>query len=169
MSLDKRGEGVFGMSFGVIFSIIVIIAIIGVAVYAIIYFLNLNTCTQIGLFYDALQKEIGEAWTSSIYNAPLNARLRESDIDAVCFGTLTQQPETTDDRNKQQELKSYSYEPKSNLFLLPPNKACDGELAAFVLEHIQTNRFFCVQGGEGTSKVALKKEVSDALVTLSKT
>ena len=168
MSLTKRGEGVFGISFGVIFSIIVIIAVIGVAVYVIIYFLNLNTCTQIALFYDTTRKEIDEAWTSSIYNAPLNARLTGTDIDAVCFGTLTQQPQTTGDRDKQQELKSYSYEPKNNLFLYPSNKACDGELATFVLEHIQINRFFCVQREE-TRTVTLKKEVTDALVTLSKT
>ena len=62
--MNKRGQ--IDISFGMIFSIILIIAVVGVAFYVINNFIELKKCTEIGLFYDDLKKYIDEAWQSTM-------------------------------------------------------------------------------------------------------
>src|SRR3989338_2426588 len=58
---EKRG---LELSFSMIFSIIVIIAIVAVAFYMISYLLKLKNCTELGLFGRDLQDTIDRAWNS---------------------------------------------------------------------------------------------------------
>ena len=80
--MGKRGE--IYISFGMIFSVILIIAIIGVSFYAINYFLNLGKCAEISLFYQGFQNEIDEAWSSEIVKTTFVGKL-PVEIESVCF------------------------------------------------------------------------------------
>jgi len=67
MKRGKKAQEVFGMSFGVIFSIILIVFILVVAGIAINHFLGLKKCTQLGLFIEDFANEGGDidkAWNS---------------------------------------------------------------------------------------------------------
>jgi hypothetical protein len=167
--MGKRGQGVFGMSFGMIFSILIIIAILALAVYVIIYFLNINKCGQIGVFYDGLQDGVNNAYGGSI-TRELYVEKVPSGIELVCFGNIsngfTRQP-------IEEERKAYDFinlyrEDNANLYFYPESAACDGDLAYLVLEHVQTerDRFFCVKPVDGEVKLRLSKDSTDSLVFL---
>lgn len=166
---SKKGQGIFGMSFGFIFSIILIIALIGVTMYAIAFFLNLSGCTNIGLFYDSLQDEIDRAWSSGIYSDTLGkiptGELEKAGIEMICFGELDST--TSDNPDLQRELEDALFENKDNLFLSPPNKACEGELASYDIKHIQIEKFFCVNVDK-LDDVLLTKNATEAQPKLSK-
>ena len=53
---DKKGS--IELSFGMIFSIIMIIAIVGVATYAIVSFLELGKATELSLFHQKFQETL---------------------------------------------------------------------------------------------------------------
>ena len=84
-----RGQSVMGMSFGVIFSIILIIFIIVVAGIAIRTFLSTGDCARIGIFLNENDKTsfrfaVEKAWKSSGITFDYDAKLPSS-LEYVCF------------------------------------------------------------------------------------
>ena len=67
--MEKRGQ--IQISFGMIFSIIIIIAIVAVSIYVITIFLDFNKCGKVVLFYEDLEEEIQKAWESPSYRNEL--------------------------------------------------------------------------------------------------
>ena len=61
--MQKKGQ--MKISFGMIFSIILIVVFIAVAVYAIIKFLDVQHTIQIESFKKDLQDDINDTWRSS--------------------------------------------------------------------------------------------------------
>ena len=171
--MNKRGQGIFGLSYGAIFSIILIIAIIGVAIFAINHFLNLNNCTQIGLAFDKLQDEVNKAWTSGIYVDTYEIDLPQegffkSGIDNVCFGALSLPPEAAAVTIKA-NIEDFDPDAQGNFFFNPPENACDGDFADFNLEHFETSSgsFFCVKVQNGKAEIRLDKQSTDSSVKIS--
>ncbi len=154
---SKKAQGIFGLPFETIFSIIIIIAIISVATYAIIYFLSWNRCTKVGLFFDSLQDEVNRAWSSSKYINEFDAGLPSS-IDEVCFGNLD---------NSERRFIGYYPVRNANVFLYPPENSCDGKLFSYRLEHVQINDFFCVQVSDEKISIKLEKDITDARVKIA--
>ena len=83
--MEKRGS--VQLSFGMIFSIIIIIVTVSIAFYVIAYFLDLRKCTEIGLFYKDFQDKIDDIWKSEFASEEFVGRL-PSGIDGVCLGNL---------------------------------------------------------------------------------
>jgi hypothetical protein len=158
----KKGQ--IQLSFGMIFSIIIIIATVAVAFYVITYFLDLSACTKNGAFWDSLNKEINKAWNSDITREPYTGAL-PSGITKVCFGNFTQMPYELD-KAVFTELERYERSGR-NAYLYPPGKACEG-LEFYNLQHATTERFFCVPVKSGKMTVQITKTSFDALVKLSK-
>lgn len=154
----KRGD--ISLSFSTIFSIILIIAIISTAVYAITHFINLKKCTEIALFYRDLQESIDTAWNSDSSSNTFEWHL-PSGIDSVCLGNIS------DGRNTREYalLRSYRGE-DANLFLYPPSKACDVPLVT--INHVRLPRFSCVPVKDGGVKLRIEKGSYDALVGVRK-
>jgi hypothetical protein len=146
-----------------IFSIIIIIATVAVGFYVVTYFLNLSTCTKVGLFWNDISGEIDKAWNSDITQTIFKGEL-PSGITAVCFGNFSQMPLEAD-RKLFLELKNYESS-EVNAYLYPNGKACD--IAFYNLKHAKTDNFFCVPVKSGTMNVKLSKTALDALVKLSK-
>ncbi len=159
----KRGQGVFGMSFGMIFSIILIIFILAAAFFVIRNFLNLSECADTGLFYDDLQNEVDKAWKSSFYQDIFEVKL-PSRITYVCFGGLEKETASAGEREKRDELKSEHGSNSDNVFLYPNSKACDSRLASYNLTHVDIEKFFCIPESGGKLSVKLEKGSFDALV-----
>jgi len=160
----KKGQ--VQLSFGMIFSMIVIIATVAVAFYAISYFLNLSRCTQTGNFYSSLQNEIDKAWAGEITQKIFSGKL-PSGIKNVCFGNMSQNYDTGQYSKIHQELEMIAIA-KNNIYLYPVWNACDGEFASKKLEHVKIDEFFCVGVKNNEAKIKLSKGSGEALVTLSK-
>jgi hypothetical protein len=163
MIRKKRG---FQMGFSMIFSIFLIAIILAVAIYAIVAFLDIGTCANIGLFYGELDDRIEKAWsggrTQDIFTSSL-----PSGIESVCFGNLTSYS-SSGDREFEEEydfLKKYFRQDK-NVFLYPTEQACDNNLAFIKLEHAEPANFFCVKNIAGEVKIKLGKEISDNKVKI---
>jgi hypothetical protein len=160
--LNKRGQGVFGISYGVIFSIIVIVFIIAMSFIVIRHFLDLSKCSDTGLFYDDLQNEVDKAWKSSFYQDVFVTRL-PSNADFVCFGGLEEGLRYPEDRERFQTLRDF-YRNENNVYLYPPSKACDSGLGSYNLEHVKIDGFFCLPNNNGKLNVTLAKGNFDSLV-----
>src|SRR3989338_3299780 len=139
--MQKRGQ--LQLSFGMIFSIILIIVTVAVAFYIITRFLDTGECLKIQLFYDDLEKE----------------------VESVCFGS-PQLLSISNYSNEQRVLQRYS-EFDYNVFMYPTLRACDSNLGFHKLEHASIPKSFCVKTKEGEVSLRLIKErSSDNLVTL---
>jgi len=162
--MEKRGKAKSGqlqMSFGMIFSIIIIAVTIAVSFYVISHFLRLNKCTELGFFYRDFENEVDKAWSSSLYQEVFEHKV-PSNVDFVCFGNLTQTAEQgfIDEQEliKEDTLRvQYSH----NLFVAPVLTACDGELSSQSVKHAAVGNFFCVKPTDGKIKVKITKESSD--------
>ncbi len=159
--MNKRGQ--VQISFGMIFSIIIIIATIAIGFYVITYFLNLSSCTKIGIFWNSLDEEIAKSWNSDISQTVFEKEI-PSGITHLCLGNFSQMSFEAD-KKLFTELRGYE-NPGRNAYLYPPGKACDA--AFYNLKHIKTDRFFCVPAESGTISIKLSKTSLDAMVTLSK-
>ena len=160
--VSKRGrKGQLELSFTMIFSIIIIIAIIGTAFYVITYFLNLSRCTDVGLFYSDLQKRVDKAWASEKAQETFTGKL-PSGIKEVCFGNLNQS--NVAEYKEEYELFRRYFNLNKNTFLFPPARACDINLAYYSLNHAQMPEFFCTPAKDGTVSFKLAKTSFDALV-----
>lgn len=160
------------------FSIIVIIGVIFVGFYAISHFLTLSNCSQVGLFFRDLEREVDKAWTEEIYSGKFQSRLPDSGfsklgITHVCFGKISdiKSNAQTEDKNIKRVLEDFggfSYD-EANAFLYPPEKACDGENFFKVLAHAKTknNDFFCVRISNGILNIKLEKNQTESLVRIS--
>jgi hypothetical protein len=82
----KNKNGQIHLSFGMIFSIILIIAFIGFAFFAIQKFLEIQNNVQINQFYNNLQTDVNTVWNSAestqqkSYNVP-------NSIAKICFSS----------------------------------------------------------------------------------
>lgn len=159
--MKKRGQ--LQLSFSMIFSIFMIVAIIALAVYVIVYFLGVASCGEISLFYQDLQKRVDSAQSAGLAQDVFSSSM-PSKIEMVCFGNLTQ-PIALGARDAYKTLKIYS-KSDGNIYLYPRAKACGSSLAIGKIEHVYTSEFFCVENSGGKIKVNIKKEPTESLVKL---
>lgn len=153
-----RKKGQFQLSFGMIFSIIIIIAIVGVSFYVITKFIGTSKCTEIALFYDSLKSHTEKAWRSTINKDTFTFAL-PSGIEEVCFGDISQ--------SKRDEIKKEFVNSNGNVFLYPARKACDSTLSSIKLEHVTIPSFFCVKAEDNKISIKTSKTQFEPLVTIS--
>lgn len=116
----KAQEGGVGMSFGLIFSIILIIFFVFAAIWGIKYFLSWNNCSRIGLAYDDLQKQVDIAYQSSQYSKEIT--LDFPGVEKICFANLSAR--LTGDLKIWEEINVYEFD-DGNTFLYPTKKSCN--------------------------------------------
>jgi len=161
-----KRSGQIQVSFGMIFSIIIVIATVAVGFYVINYFLNLSSCTKAGMFWDSLGDEVDKAWKSDMTQKVFQGAV-PSGVKYVCFGNFSLTPENNvTTRNIFSELEEFG-ETDKNAFMYPPEKAC--EVGFYDLKHTRSDNFFCVPAKSGVVNFKISFESSkSALVTLSK-
>ena len=159
--MGKRGQ--IQISFGMIFSIILTIFIIATAIYAITFFLNLSKCSQIGLFFNDLEKRVDKAWTSEISQEVFSGSL-PGGIVAICFGNLNQS--FIGHQIEHEDISDGLPFNTDNSFIYPVGEACGREGASFNLVHAKSDNFFCSPVVGGEVEVRLVKGQFDSLVRL---
>lgn len=161
--MNKRGQ--LQLSFGMIFSIIIIIATIGVAFYVISNFLHLARCVDSAKLYTSLDERIDRAWKAPITNEMYSIAV-PSGVEKICFGNIREM--NRDIYEKEYESLRYYTNQKANIFIYPTNKACGNSLVYYNLEKTKIEGFFCIDADNGKVNIKINKEFDDTLVTLTK-
>lgn len=144
------------MSFGVIFSIILMIVFIVFAFIAINYFLNMSKVTTTNLFYENLQNEINKVYASPSSEKEFSFELPLK-VEMVCFFDFNKS--ATNELEKYKEVEMYEFTGE-NLFLFP-QKAMPS-LNKKTIENINISQItidenpFCIQN---PSTIKLVKEL----------
>ncbi len=142
----KRKNGQIKLSFGMIFSIILIIIFLAFAVYAIKTLLRIQDTTQTGKFISDLKSDIDRVWKST-ESSEEKEYVLPSKIDAICF-------------------RDDEYE---NLFFQSDKFFEGGQI-----EHINISKIismeepYCIENIEGKVTLTLVKEIDEALVTITR-
>ena len=119
--VSKRGQHTMGLPFGMIFAIFLIVIFIVIAFIAINHFLDIGECSSVGMFYDELQKEVDAVWASQESTGDFEINL-PSGILKICFANLS--ADITNTGKDYEAIEDYEvYE--ANVFILPPEKACN--------------------------------------------
>ncbi len=133
------------LSFGMMFSIFLIIVFLAFAVYAIIKFVNLQQTIQIEIFKKDLQADIDSMWQSQQgsrekkYDLPKN-------IDAICF---------TD----------YEYQ---NLILVSED-LIDGDIIEHInIVNITSSGDYCIPNIEGKVSMTLIKDYGETKIRITR-
>jgi len=165
--MAKRSKkGALEISFGMIFSIILIIAFIGAAFYVIKLFLSTKSCAEIGSFYTEVSENVERAWRSPETSQQATFYLPVS-IDYICF--------VDSNSSKRGAYQGYYEEATlygKNLVLYHPSKACSG-LQSYELKHIdisemtKTNNPYCIKVEKGKVALRIEKGIYDKNVKIS--
>lgn len=167
--INKKGQEIMGMSFSVIFSLLLIVFFIVVAFIAINAFLKTKKCAEVGLFVDDFQTEIQRAWNSQKDNFEFK-RSFPSNIDYVCFANLSNglKGPNTDIGD---ELGIYEVK-NANMFFYPIGNACG--MPYIIVKHLDVDKInvlenpYCIKVENGLIKIRVEKGFNERLVSASR-
>jgi hypothetical protein len=166
-----RRRGSIELSFGMIFSIILIIALLGVATYAMVAFLRLSKGAGLAGFHQDFQADVDSAWASTLTNKIVEYRVPNG-LTHACFGNLTAPTFNQQFARQRQELVKYAsgFEKQtSNRFLYPIDAA--EEFAFGKVEKIDLGQlsagFDCFAVSNGRVRIRLIKEDFNPLVKIA--
>ena len=154
-------KGQLELSFGIIFSLIIIIATIGTAGYFITKFVGTGKCTTLQFAYADLQERVDDVWGAALGNKEVTLQV-PGGITSLCIGDIAFGSNAT----LRELVDPYVLE-GVGIYALPPAKACDGELAARTSTHVSPGTFLCKPVTRGKVTFRLSKErVSERTVTI---
>ncbi len=143
--MNKRGQ--MQLSFGMIFSIILIIAFIAFAFYAIKIFLNAQEAAKITRFRENMQEDVDKVWKSAFSSQEETYSL-PGKIKKVCF--------------KKWNYENLLFEPADAVDLEPLN------IDNINIEETTKNENpFCIENNNGISLI-LSKDYGETLVTIKR-
>ena len=157
------------LSFGMIFSIILILAFLAFTVYAIRKFLGIQTSVQIGKFGDDLQTDVDKMWRGSQGSEVQKYHLPKK-IEKVCFVNFDNQAKGPDGGLYSQLNMGYSGYENMIFYPVGSGEGLDGKQ----ILHIDVEKItaadnpFCVDNTDGEVKMTIKMSPGDALVTITK-
>lgn len=160
-------KGSIEISFGMIFSVIIIITLIGVAVYGITIFLDVGKTAEIGLFYEEFQKTVDEIWSSATTNRVVDFSIPNG-IEFVCFGSIANNIDAGRYTSQLRALRTASsgfQQQSTNVFLYPPENAKD--FAFQKIDKIDTSSlgtFECFEVRNRKVSIRLSKGEFESLV-----
>lgn len=134
---DKKGQ--LNISFGMIFSIILIVVFLAFAFYAIQKFLSFQHDATIAKFYEGLNNDVGKVWASTQASKEVEYNLPTS-VVKVCF------------KNN----------PTKNIYLYEKIPLPDE-----YVDHLNIASPFCIPVANGKVKLLLEKSFGQAYVNIS--
>jgi hypothetical protein len=163
--MKKRAQ--IELSFGMIFSIILIIVFLGFAFYAIKTFLNFQDQAKAGRFYDSLQSDIDRIFYNSEFSSENQSYVVPSYARFVCFIDF---PSGAKGPNSgfYSELKIADHGDQNIAFY--PVKINNFESKEIL--HLDTSKItnaenpFCLKVSNGKVSLTLKKDFGEALITI---
>lgn len=168
LNKSKKSQQSIGMSFGVIFSIILIIFFLLISFIAIRAFLGTKDCTQVGIFLSDFESEVTNTWNSQGVATDFKRTL-PTEVEYVCFIDFSKNPkgEFKDIYNR----LSYYEGSGANLFFYPKDSACN--TAYKIIKHLDMETITksinpnCVPVEKGVIRMNLEKGFNDRLVKVS--
>ena len=146
--VKKRGrKGQMKMSFGMIFSIILIVIFLAFAFYAIKKFLEFQDTLKIEKFFDELQADVERIWAGEMSSSPRNYYLPKK-INSVCF---------TDDEYENLYFKSENIIRGTNIEYINITAITDNG----------KEDPFCILNENGKTQMTIKKDFGEILVTIT--
>jgi hypothetical protein len=164
---NKKAEGVFGLSFGMIWSIILIVFFVLGAFMGIRTFLNYQDKTTLGFFLTDLDNSVKKAFYAESTNYIFKSTL-PAGIEYVCFMNFTSKVKNPNDKESMvwNYVTSTYYEPDMNLYLYSPTK--DYDISFKKISYIHTDRNpLCVKVTNKKISIRIEKKFEEAFVRLS--
>jgi hypothetical protein len=145
----NKKKGQMQISFGVIFSIILIVIFIAFAIYAISKFMEIKTTAQLAKFKGNLQDDVDTAWKSTHSSQEVKYFLPNK-VKQVCF---------IDDENE-------------NFYFIPDDfkggMLKNINIASTIASSTDRPRKLCINTTEGKVLMTIKKAYNEDLVTITK-
>jgi len=166
--IDKLGQ--MKLSFGMIFSIILIIVFLGFTFFAIRTLMNINNAVTIGKFYDSLQEDIDKAWKASqgsqeeVYSLPQK-------VKKVCFIDYINSNSGGGGDSELYEKLRLGYHLDENVIFFPLGSG--GELSSMNIKHIdiikmtQEDNPLCFDNIKGKITLNIEKEYGAQLAIIN--
>jgi len=161
--MNKKAQGIFGMSFSMIFSIIIIVFIIVVGIMVVKYTLGVKGCGEVKLFVDDFQSEVDRGWRSEELSFDFDGRL-PSGVEYICFANLSDSLRGGY-RSIGEEISVYDL--NDNMFFYPVEKSCKPNVRVGHLdisEIVKVDNPHCVEVVNGRVVIGVVKEMGSGLV-----
>ena len=157
------------MSFGMIFSIILIVLFLAFTVYGITKFLGFQKSVQVGQFTNYVQDDINKMWGGSQGSVDKEYRLPKQ-IQYACFLDLNSQPIGP----KASYVSDFELisQGENNFYFYPIGSA-EG-LDSRIIQHIDIAKItssenpYCIPNTEGKVKMTIKMDLGDSLVSVTR-
>ncbi len=167
----KRGRGQLDLSFGMIFSIFLIIVFLAFAFYVIKSFLTINEGAQVGSFVNDLQNDVDKAW-KGFQSSELVTYDVPNAVEKVCVVNLAGKG-IGSNANLFDELYRFSSDPSDNLFFYPFGdlQIKEAKLKNINLASITSNEnpyCFSATNGKVSIKIVKDRNSQDNLVNLER-
>ena len=166
-----RKKGDMNISFGMIFSIIMIIIFVTFAFYAIQKFLGFSNSAQAGQFTSSLQLDVDRIWRGSQatenkdYNLPTKVKY-------ICFADYSPTANKKGENEDFYDELNQAFFGDENLFFYPPGS---GEgFDSVKIKHIDLEKItenenpLCFPNVKGKISLTIKKDFNEALVSIEK-
>lgn len=164
--INKKAQ-IFGMPFSVIFSVILIAIFLAVAIYAIVHFMGIKKCTEVGLFIDDFENAVDSAWNSQSSSKTFISSL-PSRIKYVCFADLNEDANIATFREIHEKLQESISDYSDNMFFYPQETDC---IESKKIQHIDAGlgekNPNCIPVVNGKIEIKLEKGFDDSLVKVS--
>lgn len=168
--MRKIGDrGQINMSFGMIFSIILIILFLAFAFYAIKKLLDIQEKMTIANFIDDLSTDVDEMWKGSQGSQPKTYNLPKK-IEYVCFIDFATEEGSGEYIDFYEEINKYfKHEENMVFYPLGSSKGLKSEKIEHIdLEKItQENNPYCIKNNKRKVKITIKKDFEEDLVIIS--
>ena len=160
-----KNRGQIKLSFGMIFSIILIVIFLLFAFYVVQKFLNLKSSMEVGRFVEDLQNEVDKMWKSS-QGSQEKEYLISSKVEQIYFIDYN-----SESRGKSSELYQklkQVYYGDENLFFYPIGSG--NGLDAKMIEHLDIEKItedenpYCIESEKGKLKITISKNFNENLV-----
>ena len=166
---NKAQSGVFGLSFNMIVSIILIVFFVVAAFMGIRAFLGYQQCTSLNMFIDDLQGKIDEAWYAESADYNFTSSL-PSGVKYVCFANLSAPAKNanTDEKAIYDEIQKsaipdYSY----NFFVYSPGKEYCVRWKKIKHVDVSEKNPICFKVFSNKAQIQITREYSNPLVKVS--
>jgi hypothetical protein len=168
MILKKRKSAQLKLSFGMIFSIFLIIIFLAFAFYAIKFLLNMQKSIKIGEFIKNLQEDIDKMQKGSS-GSQKNEYVLNKKVDYICFIDYDS-PKRGINRNLYDELQQLFFKDE-NLFFYPIGSGEGIDKVKIknidLIKITKNENPFCINCFEGKVDLIIKKEYGDRFVEIS--
>jgi len=163
---NKRGQ--MQLSFGMIFSIILIVVFLGFAFYAIKTFLAFQDSAKAGKFFDEIQGDIDRVWKSS-RSSEQQEYVVPSGADFVCFVDFSSDAKG-ENSIFYSELERADYGSENLVFYPVEFTGFESkEISHINIEETTAEENpLCIKTSNSRVALVLKKDFGEALVTIGK-